>query len=523
MAQTDDGKTYLQKRWLVVSAIALLALIFLIPFFKDGGARVDTSIEVETQAAVIGDIRETTTGTGRVVGLEHWDLAAPYDGLLAQCCVQEGDTVKAGDVIAVYDAPSLDQAVEDTLSRIEALDEEIQYLGEQTDFTLTAEAGGLVKEVNAQRGTDTADTLLVLLSTDGFLQVRFACGQQEDAPGKGEIVTVSSGGNRTEGEVEQWEEDDVTIVFPDGLKWTVGAEAEVKDRRGRVLGTGTIAAHAPLEVRTERTGIVTQVLCSVGDEVEQDEGLLTAVDVGLEDDCEALTRQRRAAAEELLALRTFRDKPEVVSEYDGIISDVEAKAGDNVTRDAALCRIVSQNRYLLSITIPNREADRVREGQKVELRFGESVCTGEVTGAVADEDRNAITCPITARLEDNCGHQVGDEAQAQVVLAERTGVVLVPLQGLSVAEDGSETVNVAYGDGLTHARPVVTGLRDGKSVEIMKGVDEGEQIVISSRLVETTFYSLFNHEWVVDQKEGPAEEGLLTEEQEPVTESVNEN
>ena len=521
MAQTDDGKTYLQKRWLVVTAIAVLALIFLIPFIKDGGARVDTSIEVETQKAVIGDIRETTTGTGRIVGLEHWDVSAPYGGKLAQWQVEDGAEVKAGDVLAVYDTESLEQAIDDTLSQLEALDEEILQLGEQMEFTLTAEKTGLVKEVNAKRVSDTADTLLVLLSTDEQLSVTFSC-QQEDPPEKGDRVSVSAEGCRAEGTVEQLDEDEVTILFPDSADWTVGAEAEVKDKHGKVLGSGTVEVHEPLEVRSERTGIVTQVICTPGDKVEEGDSLLFALDVGLQEEYQSLTEQRRTATEELLALRSFLAQPEIVSEYDGVVSNQEAKAGDTLEKDQVLCRIVSQNRYLLSLTIPNRESDRVRVGQKVELSFGENTCIGEVTSAVEEKDRNALTCPITARLEDASGHQVGDEVKAQVVLAERTGVVLVPLQGLSIDGDGNETVNVAYGDGLTHTRKVLTGLRNGSLVEIMQGVDENEEIVISSRLVETTFYSLFNHEWVVNQKEGPAEAGLLTEQQEQTTEATEE-
>lgn len=520
MAQTDNGRSPFQKRWLVVTAIAVLALIFLIPFFRDGGARVDTNIEVETQTAVTGDIRETTSGTGRIVGLEHWDVTAPYDGAITQWAVEDGASVKAGDLLAVYDTEKLEDTIEKTLSRIEALDEEIRLAGEQNEFTLTAPEAGLVKEVNLQRGDDIGEQVLVRISADGQCVVTITCEDEANAPAKGDKVRISSENLRTEGEVVQWDEDEATILFPDSGEWIMGSDAEVSDLQGHVLGTGKVEIANPLELSSERSGIAVQVLCQAGDFVEQGDALLRGVDVTQEDTCEQLAQERKEAVVQLLALRSFLEKPEIRSEHEGLVSEQAVLPGDTLESGQTLCRIVSQNQYLLSLTIPSHNADRVRAGQKVEFRFdNDTLCTGEVVSEVAQSDLSAVTCPVSARLEDDCGHQVGDEALAEVVLAERKGVVLVPAQGLTVAEDGTEMVNVAYGDGLTHSKTVLTGLHNGSMVEILQGVSEGEEIVISSRIVETTFYSLFNHEWVVNQKEGPMEDGLLTEKQEQTAET----
>ena len=48
MTEPEQKHSPLQKRWLVLTAVVVLALIFLIPFIREGGARVDTTVMVDT-------------------------------------------------------------------------------------------------------------------------------------------------------------------------------------------------------------------------------------------------------------------------------------------------------------------------------------------------------------------------------------------------------------------------------------------------------------------------------------------
>lgn len=502
-------KKPLELRWLVVTALAALALLFLIPFIRQGGARVDTSVEVETEKAVIGDIREITTGSARVVGMEHWDQSAPFAGVLAEWKVGEGELVKTGDVVAVYDAASLNAQIEETLSEIESLDESMQTLGQQVDFSLTAPASGVVRTVTAQRGDGTDSGVLAVLSTDGRWMVRFSC-EGETLPEEGSFVSLFSSSRRYEGTVEQVEEGEVTVTFADDGSVTLGEAMDVLDRSGERIGTGAVEISAPVEIASDRTGIVTSVSCRPGDQVEEGDALIRCIDVSLQDNCEELVTQRRAAAELLVRLRAFRAQPEVAADHDGVVSDFAAS--DRLEAGNMLFRITSQDSYQVTVTAPLRDADRIRQGQQVVLHFGESVCQGQVVRDVGQNQRAGVTCTVSVTMVDNRSHQVLDEADATIVLAQRKGVVLIPAKSVSLAEDGSETVNVAYGDGLTHAVHIVTGLNNGTQVEVLQGLSEGDEVVISSRIVETTFYSLFNHEWVVGQREGPAGDGLVTEE-----------
>ncbi len=519
LAESEENQQHVQKRWMVVTVIAVLALVFLIPFIRQGGARVDTSVEVETVPAEIGNIRETTSGAGKITGMEHWDVAAPFSGVLAAWRAPDGAQVQQGDVLALYDTQSIDEEIDDTLTRLEELDDQIQALGKQTDFTLTAEEAGVVKELSVSRGDDTQGQTLALLSTDGLLRVSFIC-EESKLPEKGKRVTIYAQSERYEGIVEDVEGQTVTVTLEDEGDIPLETEAEVLNRVGDVLGQGKVELNAPLEITSERSGIVAQVLCAVGDEVDEGQALIQCIDTGLQDNCQELVEKRRETVELLLSLRSFRDKPEILAENTGVVSNIEVKEGEILKQGEMLCRISSQNQYLIELTVPVRNADRIKAGQRVLLHFGEQTFDGTVARDVSDTDRGSAVCNVLATMESDGNHRVGEETKAEIILGERNSVVLIPAKTVTLEEDGTETVDVAYGDGLNHSCSILTGLNNGTMVEVVEGIEEGDQIVVSSRIVETTFYSLFNHEWIVNQKEGPSEEGLVSEEETPTEEET---
>ena len=71
-------------------------------------------------------------------------------------------------------------------------------------------------------------------------------------------------------------------------------------------------------------------------------------------------------------------------------------------------------------------------------------------------------------------------AEAEVGLDEKENVPTVPLQALS-HEGNKTTVLVVNHDGELENRAVQVGLQTTSDAEILSGVNEGEQVVVSDR------------------------------------------
>ena len=514
MPESGEKRGPLQKRWLVLGGLILLAGIFLIPFIQEGGARVDTSVEVETEPAVTGSIRETAEGAGVVVNAASVTVNAVYGGQFAEVAVENGDLVEPGDLLARYDTEELETQIEALLTELDDLDEQIGQSDQGLTYEIQAEVGGLVKTVNARRGGVTGEGPLVVLSADGLLRVGFVPAEGTALPEDG-VVVVRMDEREEAGTIVDADEETgvVTVTFPDNGDDAPGAEAVIYDPEGNELGRGNAEINDPYEVTAEAEDNSSRVLVAPGDQVAAGDSLLACIDATLNEEYQALLDLRGQKVEELYALQEFKEDPVLTAENRGVVAGLEAQPGDGIVSGQKLCRLVSTETFTVRVDIPEELADRVEPGQTVELAFAAGTFTGEVelVNRHPQFKYGQKVCGVAVQTENAEGLQIGMEAQATIILAFADDAVLVPLRAVEQHEDGTETVVLFYGDGLTRTQTVETGLRDGTYVQILRGVDSGENVVVASHVVETTVYSFFNLEWVIGQEEGPSEDGLVSE------------
>lgn len=515
MAESDQKGSPLQKRWLVLAAIVVLALIFLIPFIQEGGARVDTNVVVETETAFLGEIQETTQGWGRILSAQHTSVRADYTGKIETVEVEEGEKVQQGDVLAIYDGDDLSDQINDLLDELDDLDTQITQVDATGYSDITAEKSGLVKSITAVRGDVVSDVMeaqgsLMEISTDGLLQVRLTLGQEISLE-EGDQVTVQIGEQTETGVVAQLEEQEgqrvAVITFDDHPDYALGEDVQVFGADRVALGQGQIASHAPYLV-TGDNGIISKVHVEVGDTVQEGDSLFTCVEAEYNEAYLDLLDQRLSVIDQLFTLQEFSKNPVLLASRDGIVTDLTLQEGETIEAGEKACVLVSTNDFNITVDIAGKDIKQVKVGQQVQLefdRFRGTLFWGRVT-KVSNRSKpvgGLYTYAVTVSLQDADGLTAGMPTQATIILDSASNAVLVPVQAVQTKEDGSQVVEISYGDGLSKVCQVEVGLRNEDYVQILNGVNEGDQVVISSHVVETKVFSLFNFEWIIDQEEEP--------------------
>ena len=522
MAESDSGRRRLQKRWLVLSVIVVLALIFLIPFIQEGGARVDTSVEVETRTAELGAITQSVTGSGTVQSAAETKAEAACSGTLASVAVAEGESVRKGDVLAVYDEQSLRDEIAGTMDRLDEMDGEIAELGTDAAFLLTAPSDALVLEVHAGRGDLIPDVMeaygsLMVLSGDGLLRLELAL--PEDAVlAEGDAVTLRSETGEAEASVagltapEDGGRTTAVILLEYDGSLQLGETVEVLDGAGETLGTAEAVCNEPLAVTAE-SGIVSRVAAEPGEWVSEGDELMACTRSETDGTLLGLLTEREALLDTLEDLHELLERPELTAPADGTVTGLSIAAGDTLEAGEQVCTLTAADDFTLTVHVDAKAVPMIEVGQVVTCRFDGLTCTGTVTGTSRRTEMlgGASVSTVTVRLRHVEGISVGDCCEVSIILDYEEEAVLVPVEAVQVEHLDEYFVRVSYGDGLTQLTEVEIGLHDGERVQILSGIRAGDEVVVASRVVETTVFSFFNFEWIIDQEEGESGEETLEE------------
>jgi RND family efflux transporter MFP subunit len=194
--------------------------------------------------------------------------------------------------------------------------------------------------------------------------------------------------------------------------------------------------------------------------------------------------QERALAAQLAEARAALDearlqleRTRVTSPAAGAIQQRMVSKGDFVTPGRALFSLVAPGRMRAYLPFPEFLAGELRPGQTVLLHpAGRPEQTlesrvAELRPVVGDLSR---AVEVIVDLDDPGGFRAGGSVNADLVLAEREGVML---PSLSVVRRPAGTVVYVVEDGVARQREVATGIQRGGRIEIRAGLEGGETVV----------------------------------------------
>lgn len=304
-------------------------------------------------------------------------------------------------------------------------------------------------------------------------------------------------------------------------------EAEEATLRETARAVGSLRSATTAELQAEVPGRVETVHFEEGAEVEQGELLFSLRDDALRAQRSALRASLRAAqarverAERALARREpltdtgavaeeeltttqtelsearaevgrvraeLRELEEQLSDtrvrapFDGRISQRLVDSGDFVQVGEQVATLYQGDTLEAELRLPERLARRVRLGQAVrvvpadseELAFDARVTF--VSPAVEVAGRDLV---VKARPDEGTdvsdGVTPGMSVTAELVLETRRGRPVVPAEALVGGREGYSVFVVE--DGTAYRRPVRIGLREPGRVEVVEGLQAGEQVV----------------------------------------------
>lgn len=179
----------------------------------------------------------------------------------------------------------------------------------------------------------------------------------------------------------------------------------------------------------------------------------------------------------------------IPSPITGFILEKMVEIGDPVVplttfqEGTPLMSMAEMEELIFRGTVDEIDVGRLEEGMPVEIKIGalpEAGVSGRLSriSLKGQDDQNATIFPVEITLTPHAGAtlRAGYSANADIVIERRSDVLIIP-ERLVRFEDGKAFVDVSLGPERTEEREIETGLSDGISIEVVRGLAEGELVL----------------------------------------------
>jgi RND family efflux transporter MFP subunit len=241
------------------------------------------------------------------------------------------------------------------------------------------------------------------------------------------------------------------------------------------------------EVFQSQPGIVAQQ--EVDDAQGKDLAASSQVDAG-QAALEAAQSQLAAAQAKLIHDQTLFDYSRITAPFSGVVTERYANLGTLIqagttssTQAMPIVKLSEDDLFRLVIPVPESYVRFIRVGDPVDVHVPSLNRTfpGTVARFSAGVREDTRTMHTEVDVKNKDGTLVpGIYAQADLTLEQREDVPTVPLQALNHEGDRS-TVFVVTSNGQIEDRPVALGIQTPTDAEVVSGLKEGEDIVVSDR------------------------------------------
>jgi len=202
--------------------------------------------------------------------------------------------------------------------------------------------------------------------------------------------------------------------------------------------------------------------------------------VGKQQTLKSATGQLESAKGKFRGAEAQLSYSEIRSPIGGVITDRPLYAGEMASAGTPLLTIMDVSQVTARTHIPQQEAALLKVGDAASITTSGSdeKLDGKVTVVSPALDPNSTTVEVWVQAKNPKARlRPGTNAQVSMVAQTIPDALVIPAIALLIGQDGSTSVMVVGADGHAHQQSVKVGVRQGDQVQIVEGLQAGQQIV----------------------------------------------
>jgi len=245
-----------------------------------------------------------------------------------------------------------------------------------------------------------------------------------------------------------------------------------------VLATGIVQPENKLAIKPPINGRAEQVLVAIGDNVKQGQVLAW---MSSSERAALLDAARTKGAKELARWEDFYKAAALVAPLDGRIIDKSVVPGQVVTSSDTV--FTMSDHLVAAANLDETDLAKIRLGQNVELQldaYPNQSFPGKVERiAYTSTTVNNVTTFEVDILPDRVPDFMrnGMTADLTFLMDEKENALLIPLLAVTNQDDKN---TVLIPGATPQTRVVTVGINDGKQVEVLSGLKEGDPVLLEA-------------------------------------------
>lgn len=431
-----------------------------------------------------GDLEVTVYGSGSLEPAATKNVYNEAEGKVESIDVEVGDTVKSGDTLLKLNSTDLETQIstlQSDLFTAQVTLSDVRDTGSNT--YVYAPSAGTIKLID---GVEESDDISVIMKTIGSL-----CIISRDDKMKIEFEPLS-GSYAVGDEVSVWIDDvevqgvvdqvdglggriSVTVTDDD---YDIGASALVTTLQGEKIGEGELEVNMPVPV-TAIGGTIDTIYYDDNDAVSSGSKLFYVTGRIPSSELQQALYTYDEARTALNNALTDQQNLTIKAPIDGVITAVNASVGQLLEEGStAAVTMQSDSQFNVVASVDELDIPKIQVGQEVNVEidaFPNQTFTGTVTkiSGVGTVSGGVATYTVTVAVDAAGGLMDGMTASINIVTTDIQDALLVPVEAVSTASNQNY---VTLASGQTSS--VTIGASNDEYVEILSGVEEGDQVLI---------------------------------------------
>lgn len=458
----------------ILVIIGVAVFLFIRSNSVDQSASTGERVVEDETVVEVGDLVVTVNATGSIAPIRQLPLVFEYSGAVAEILVQEGQAVRAGQILARLEAPELQNAL--TNAEIALAAQQLSYNAltatpREVDIAVAKAAltAAQAQAGAASLGPDSSQLAIARLQSElsrnqlwqAQLQRDLQAAYAQQAVDQAAVAGISlpPPANPADNVTQPITQAENAIQLAD-----VNA-AGVENQGADVAGLS--AANAQI----------------VSAQVQLDRLLNGPSETDLLIATKQLELTQLTVRQAELALnRTLLTAP-----FDGVIWKNNLVVGEIPPQGVAM-QLIDDSSLILDVAVDETDIVDVEDGQQVTLAIDalpDAAIAGQVSRVALTPTQAGQLVTYVVRItldKTNESIRIGMTATATIIVNELKNVLILPNRFISIDRATQQAFVTVEQDGGTFTQiPVVPGVRNQTESQILSGLQAGQRIVLVPR------------------------------------------